>query len=75
MLVKIETYFDGEFWCARGTGNDIFTQGNSLDELYENIKETVACHYEDLDEPIWAAPLSGQDRGDIKIGFRCPSGL
>ena len=58
MLVKIETYFDGEFWCARGTGDDIFTQGNSLDELYENIKEAVACHYEDLNEPITILTLS-----------------
>ena len=58
MLVKIETYFDGEFWCARGTGEDIFTQGSSLDELYENIKEAVACHYEGLAEPITILTLS-----------------
>ena len=25
MLSKIETYFDGEFWYARGLGEDIFT--------------------------------------------------
>ncbi|PIX27673.1 MAG: hypothetical protein COZ67_01085, partial [Chloroflexi bacterium CG_4_8_14_3_um_filter_45_15] len=34
MLVKIETYFDGELWCARGLGDDIFTQGDTLDDLY-----------------------------------------
>ena len=45
MLVKIETYFDGEFWCARGLGEDIFTQGRTLDELYENIKEATALHF------------------------------
>jgi predicted RNase H-like HicB family nuclease len=45
MLVKIETYFDGEFWCARGIGEDIFTQGKTLDELHQNIKEAVAVHY------------------------------
>ena len=52
MLVKIETYFDGEFRCARGMGEDIFTQGNTLDELYQNIKEAVAVHYGETDEPI-----------------------
>ena len=37
MLVKIEVYNDGEFWCARGIGEDIFTQGQTVDELYANI--------------------------------------
>ena len=58
MLVKIETYFDGEFWCARGIGDDIFTQGNTLDELYQNIKEAVAVHYGETDEPITILTLS-----------------
>ena len=39
---KIENYFDGDCWCARGIGQDIFTQGRTLDELYENVKEAVA---------------------------------
>lgn len=47
MLVKIETYFDGRFWCARGIGENIFTQGATLDELLENIKEAVAVHFGD----------------------------
>ena len=46
MLVKIEVYNDGEFWCVRGIGEDIFTQGETLDELIENIKEAVALHFE-----------------------------
>lgn len=25
MLVKFEIYFDGEYWCDRGIGADIFT--------------------------------------------------
>ena len=52
MLVKMETYFDGEFWCARGIGDDIFTRGNTLDELCQNIKEAVAVHYGETDKPI-----------------------
>lgn len=47
MLVKIEVYNDGESWCARGIGEDIFTQGQTVDELYRNIREAVALHFED----------------------------
>jgi predicted RNase H-like HicB family nuclease len=39
MLVKFEVYQDGDFWCARGIGHDIFTQGKTVDALFENIKE------------------------------------
>jgi hypothetical protein len=46
MLVKIEVYNDGETWCARGIGEDIFTQGQTVDELYQNIREAVALHFE-----------------------------
>ena len=58
MLVKMETYFDGEFWCARGIGEDIFTQGKTLDELYENIKEAASVHYGEIDEPLTILTLS-----------------
>ena len=44
MLVKIDTYFDGEYWCARGVNEDIFTQGKTYDELLKNIKEAVTLH-------------------------------
>ena len=30
MLVKIETYFDGEVWWAHGIGEDIFTVNTTL---------------------------------------------
>jgi predicted RNase H-like HicB family nuclease len=45
-MVKIEAYHDGECWCARGIGEDIFTQGRTLDELIEHIREAVALHFE-----------------------------
>ena len=47
MLVKVEAYYDGEFWCGRGVGEDMFTQGKTLDELMENIKEAASLHFED----------------------------
>jgi hypothetical protein len=46
MLVKVQVYNDGEAWCARGIGQDIFTHGQTVDELYENICEAVALHFE-----------------------------
>jgi len=49
-MVKIEAYHDGEMWCARGIGVDIFTQGNTMDELMSNIKEAVALHFGDTEE-------------------------
>lgn len=52
MLVKVEVYQDGEFWCARGIGEDIFTQGRSVDEVFENIKEAVSLHFEGTPEPV-----------------------
>lgn len=48
MLVKFEVYNDGEYWCARGIGEDIFTQGKTLDELTENMKEAVGVHFMEL---------------------------
>ncbi len=50
-MVKIEAYHDGEFWCARGIGEDIFTQGETLDVLIGNIKEAVALHFHGI-EPL-----------------------
>jgi len=47
MLVKMDTYFDGEYWCARGTTEDVFTQSSTYDELLKNIKEAVSLHFED----------------------------
>ena len=52
MLVKVEVYHDGEFWCARGIGEDIFTQGQTVDEVFENIKEAVTLHFENGHEPV-----------------------
>jgi len=52
MLVKMEVYHDGEFWCAKGIGQDIFTQGRTVDEVCQNIKEAVATHFENGTEPV-----------------------
>lgn len=48
MLVKFEVYNDGEYWCARGIGVDIFTQGKTLDELMGNVREAVELHFDEV---------------------------
>jgi hypothetical protein len=45
-MVKMEAYHDGGMWCARGIGVDVFTQGETFDELIANSKEAVARHFE-----------------------------
>ena len=47
MLIKIDTYFDGEQWCARGVNEGIFTQGETYEELLKNIREAVSLYFED----------------------------
>jgi len=51
MLVKVEVYHDGESWCARGIGEDVFTQGSTVDEVFRNIQEAVTLHFEDRAKP------------------------
>ena len=48
MLVKFEIYNDGKYWCARGIGVDIFTQGETLDEAMDNIREAVEVHFDEV---------------------------
>ncbi|ABX31392.1 2-oxoisovalerate dehydrogenase E1 subunit beta [Petrotoga miotherma DSM 10691] len=36
---------------ARALGESIFTEGSSLDELKENIKDAIKCHF-DKEEDI-----------------------
>jgi len=61
MLVKVEIYRDGRFWCARAIGADIFTQGRTLDEAVRNVREAVELHFEDKlrsGEPITILTLT-----------------
>ena len=45
--IKFRVYYDGEYWIAEGIEIGIFTQGKTLDELMENLKEAVELHFED----------------------------
>ena len=48
--MKFEVYTDGEFYCARCFDADIFTQGKTLDEVQQNIREATALYFEDHQE-------------------------
>jgi len=66
--VKIETYHDGEMWCARGVKDDVFTQGVTYDELLANIREAVYLHFEDeisRGEKVDALIMSELEIGDV----------
>ena len=50
MIVQFEIYDDGEYWCARGIGVDIFTQGKTMDDLIEQINDAAELHFaEDIE--------------------------
>lgn len=49
-MIKVEIYHDGDFYCARCLDLDIFSQGKTLDEVVENIKESIMLYFED--EPL-----------------------
>jgi hypothetical protein len=36
---------------ARAIGESIYTQGDTLDELKNNIREAVQCHFDDNNVP------------------------
>jgi predicted RNase H-like HicB family nuclease len=53
-IIKFEIYNDGEFYCTRCLDFDIYTQGKTLDELVQNIREAVTTHFEDEPEELAA---------------------
>jgi predicted RNase H-like HicB family nuclease len=38
-------------YTAKSLGFSIFTEGETLDELKENIKEAVKCHFDEKEIP------------------------
>lgn len=46
-MVEFEVYTDGKWWCGRGIGVDIFTQGKTFRSLLNNLREAVQLHFED----------------------------
>ena len=74
MLVKVEAYHDGTFWCARGIREDVFTQGRTLDELMKNVKEAVSLHYEDSDTLAVVSVRKTESGSKQYVSFERPQG-
>ncbi len=36
---------------ARALGHSIYTQAETLDELRETVRDSVRCHFDDLERP------------------------
>lgn len=64
MKVRIETYFDGHYWCARGIDEDLFSQARSRDELYENIRKTITRRLDDPKEPVTIVDIAEGKSGE-----------
>ena len=44
--IKASIYYDGEYYCAKCLEIDVFTQGKTVDETINNLKEAVSVHLE-----------------------------
>jgi len=50
IIFVIEESFDGGFE-AKAVGYSIFTEGDTVEELKNNIIEAVNCHFEENEKP------------------------
>ncbi len=50
ILFTVEDAPEGGF-TARAVGHSIFTEADTLDELRQNVREAVECHFDDGEAP------------------------
>jgi hypothetical protein len=50
IIFIVEESLDGGFE-ARALGTSIFTEAENLDDLKKNIKEAIACHFDENEMP------------------------
>jgi len=50
IIFVVEDAAEGGY-TARALGHSIFTEGETVDKLKENIKDAVRCHFEEKDLP------------------------
>ena len=50
LIFLVEEAREGGY-VARGFGEAIFTEADTLNELYEMVRDAVACHSDDADRP------------------------
>ena len=46
----VDEELEGGF-SARALGESIFTQAETIDELYEQVRDAVQCHFDPADQP------------------------
>lgn len=46
LIFLVEESQEGGY-LAKALGEAIFTQGDTLDEVRDNVKDAVACHYDE----------------------------
>jgi predicted RNase H-like HicB family nuclease len=50
LIFLVEEAAEGGY-LARALGQSIFTQADTIDELRTNVREAVACHFDDGQRP------------------------
>ncbi len=50
VVFLVEESIDGGYE-ARALGHPIFTEGESLEEIRESVKDAIHCHFGDEDQP------------------------
>lgn len=50
IIFLVEDAADGGY-TARALGHSIYTEGETLDELKQNIRDAVRCHFDEKDLP------------------------
>ncbi len=50
IIFLVETAIEGGY-TARALGESIFTEGDDAEDLRENIRDAVACHFEENERP------------------------
>ena len=50
IIFLVEDAADGGY-TARALGHSIYTEGETLDELKQNIRDAVKCHFDESDLP------------------------
>ncbi len=51
MIIRFQVYRDADFWCARGIGESIFTQGKTYRKFLANLQEAALLHFDDTLQP------------------------
>lgn len=72
--MKMEAYHDGDYWCARGIGADVFTQGKTFEELLENVKEAGTPHFGEEVSPTNGDSILVLTETGVGNVFRTPTG-